>query len=49
MWNSLSRKGDVCEELKKRMIDVCCLQKVKWRRQGIRMLWMEGRRYVVVF
>ena len=23
--------GEVCEELRKRMIYVCCLQKVRWR------------------
>ena len=26
------------------MIDECCLQEVKWRVQGVRMLGMEGRR-----
>ena len=32
-WNfgSLSRKGDICEELRKKMTDVCCLQQVGWR------------------
>ena len=43
-WNlgSLSgNEGDVCEELRKRMIDVCCLQKVRWRGQGARMLGMK--------
>ena len=33
-WNvgSLSGKGgEICEELRKRMIDVCCLQEVRWR------------------
>ena len=38
-WNvgSLSRKGgEVCEELRKRMIDVCCLQEVRWRGHGAR-------------
>ena len=46
-WNvgSLSRKGEVCEELRKRMIDVCCLQEVKSRGQGVRMLERTGRRY----
>ena len=37
MWNlgSLSgREGEVCEELSKRMIDVCCLQEVRWREKG---------------
>ena len=36
MWNlgSLSGNGgDVCEELRKRMIDVCSLQEVIWRVQ----------------
>ena len=27
------------------MIDVCCLQEVRWRGHGSWMLWMEGRRY----
>ena len=27
------------------MIDVCCLQEVRWRWQGARMLEMKGRRY----
>ena len=38
-------RGDVCEELRKRIIDVCCLQEVKWRGQGAWMLGMKGRRY----
>ena len=25
------------------MVDVCCLQQVRLRRQRYRMLWMEGR------
>ena len=37
--------GDVCEEQRKRMINVCCLQEVRWRGQGARMLVMKGRRY----
>ena len=39
-WNigSLSGKGEVCEELRKRMIDVCCLWEVRWRGQGSMML-----------
>ena len=37
--------GEVCEELRKRMIDVCCLQAVRWRGQGASMLGMKGRRY----
>ena len=27
------------------MIDVCCLQEVRWRGQGDMMLGMKGRRY----
>ena len=44
MWNvgSLSGKGEVCEELRKRMIDVCCLQEVRLRGHGARMLGMKG-------
>ena len=46
MWNigSLSGKGgDVYEEFIKRMIDICCLQSVRWRGQGSWMLVMvEG-------
>ena len=38
-------RGDVCEELRKRMIYVCCLQEVRLRGQCARMLWMKGRRY----
>ena len=47
MWNlgSLSGKGgEICEELRGRMIDVCCLQEVRWRGQGDKMLGMKGRR-----
>ena len=43
MWNigSLSQKGEVCEELRLRMIDVCCQQEVRWRGHGTEV---EGRR-----
>ena len=43
---SLSRKtGEICEELWKRMIDVPCLQEVRWRGQCCRMVLIEGGRY----
>ena len=43
-WNLGSGKGGVvCEELRKRRIDVCCLQEVRWRGQGTLMLGMKGR------
>ena len=47
-WNlgSLSGRGrEVYEELKKRMIDVCPLQEVRWQVYGSWMLGMDGRRY----
>ena len=47
-WNLDSLSGnerEVCDELRKMMIDVCCLQEVRWRGQGARMLGMKGRRY----
>ena len=47
-WNlgCPSRKGgEVCEELRKRMNDVSCLQEVRWRGQGARMLGVNGRRH----
>ena len=47
-WNlgSLSGKGgEVCEELRKRMIDMCCLQEVRWNEQGTRMLGIKQIRY----
>ena len=37
--------GEVCEELRKRMIDVFCLQEVRLRVQGAKMQGMKGRRY----
>ena len=37
--------ADVCEELRGRMIAVCCLYEVRLRGWGARMLGMEGRRY----
>ena len=36
VWNEgiLSRMVEVCEELRSKMIDVCCLQEVRWRGLG---------------
>ena len=47
MWiiGSLSGKGEDCEELSERMIDVCCLQEVRLEGQSSRMLGKEGRAY----
>ena len=40
LGNVSGNGGEVCEELRKRMIDVCCLQEVRWRGHGSRMLGM---------
>lgn len=47
-WNigSLCGRGtEVTEELRRRMVDVCCLQEVRWRGQGSRFIGVQGRRY----
>ena len=47
-WNvgSMSGRGaEVCEDLRKRRMDVCCLQEVRWRGQGARFMGVKGRRY----
>jgi len=47
-WNirSISGRGtEVREELRKRRMDVCCLQEVRWRGQGAPFLAVKGRRY----
>ena len=46
-WNvgSISGRGtEVCEELRKRKVDVCCLQEVRWRGEGVRFIGVKGRR-----
>ena len=35
----------MCEQLKKRELDMCCLQGVRWRKQGARFDGCRGRRY----
>ena len=47
-WNVRSMNGrgtEVCEELRKRRMDVCCLQEVRWRGQGAQFMGVKGRRY----
>ena len=39
------RKMEVCEELRKRKVDVCCIQEVRWKGQGARFVGASGRRY----
>ena len=33
------------EELRKRKIDVCCMQEVRWKGQGARFVGTSGQRY----
>ena len=35
----------MCKQLKKRKVDMCCLQEVNWRGQGARFVCCRGRRY----
>ena len=47
-WNvgSISGRGtEVCEELRKRKVDVCCMQEVRWRGKGAWFWGAKGRRY----
>ena len=47
-WNvgSMSGRGtEVCKEQRKRRMDVCCLQEVRWRGQGAWFMSVKGRRY----
>ena len=39
-WNvgSISGRTKVCEKLRKRKVDVCCLQEVRWRGEGARFI-----------
>ena len=39
------RKTEVCKELRKRRVDVCCMQEVRWKGQGARLVGTSGRRY----
>ena len=49
-WNVRSisgRETEVCEDLRKRKVDVCCLQEVRWRGEGPRFIGVKGRRYTL--
>ena len=35
----------MCEELRKRKVDVCCIQEVRWKGEGARFVCTLGRRY----
>ena len=39
------RKTEVCEELRKRRVEVCCIQEVRWKGQGACFAGTSGRRY----
>ena len=39
------RKTEVCEELRKRKVDMCCIQEVRWKGQEARFVGTSGRRY----
>ena len=42
---SLWKETEVCEEVRKRKVDVCCIQEVRWKGQGTRFVGTLGRRY----
>ena len=47
-WNigTLNGKGlEICEELCKRNVDLCCLQEVRCRGRGARLIGVQGRKY----
>ena len=49
-WNVGSifvKRTEVCEELRKRKVDVCCLQEARWRGEGACFLGVKGRRYTL--
>ena len=39
------RKTEVCEELRRRKVDVCCIQEARWKDQGAHFVGTSGRRY----
>ena len=45
MWDigSLCGKGDFCEELRKRIVDVYCMQEVRWRERGSSIFAIERK------
>ena len=34
---------EVCEWLRKRKVDICCLQEVKWERTKSLICWCQGQ------
>ena len=42
----MSERGtEVCQDLRKRRMDVCCQQEVRWRGQEVQFMGVKGRRY----
>ena len=39
------RKREMFEELRKRRVDVCCMQEVRWKDQGARFVGTLEQRY----
>ena len=51
-WNvgSLTGKsGEVVEVLWRRKVDICCIQEVRWKGSGAKMLGQKGRQYKVMW
>lgn len=45
---SICERGmEVCDELRKWKVDVCCLREVQWKGQGTRFLGIKGRKYKI--
>ena len=36
---------EICDELWKRNVDLCCLLDVRWRGCGARLIGLQGRKY----
>ena len=46
MWEVfVEKKTEMREELRKRRVDVYCMQEVRWKGQGARFVGTSGRRY----
>jgi hypothetical protein len=49
-WNvgGLSKKlGEVVEVLRKRRVDVCCIQKARWKGEGARLIGRHDAKYKI--
>ena len=43
---SISGRGTkICEEMRKRRVDVCCLQEVRWIGKGAQFMGVKGRKF----